>query len=344
MLIIMTFNHLGGPIKDITFQPLGYVSAAAGFVYLSGFVYGLVYTRKYLETDFRTIQLKSAKRVDVIYFYHLLVLILVLIPFFFDINYSEAMSAFIGHLVRSLLLFVTLLIQPNNMDILPMYIIFILIAPFVLKALITGRWKTVLFISGVLWLINQVTVFQYNNYDGKGKWVDLGYFNIFCWQLLFPLGLFFGYAKATGKYTLPVRNWIISLAAIGLLVFTAVRYFPDNNFFYRLFSYFSDRNALGIIRLFNFALVAYMIYAITLKSTFGIRSKWLSLLGRHTLQVFAYSVCLVYFFLPLKVQFNNFGIWEEMLLDMVLVATLTIPAILHQVALNRFYSVRRLGL
>ena len=55
MLVIMTLNHLDGPIKSITFQPLGFVSAAAGFIYLSGFVYGLVYTRKYIETDFKTI-------------------------------------------------------------------------------------------------------------------------------------------------------------------------------------------------------------------------------------------------------------------------------------------------
>ena len=74
MLVIMTFDHLDGPIKNITFQPLGFVSAASGFIYLSGYVYGLVYTRKYLESDFKTIIGKSFRRARVIYSYHLLII------------------------------------------------------------------------------------------------------------------------------------------------------------------------------------------------------------------------------------------------------------------------------
>ena len=72
-----------------------------------------------------------------------------------------------------------LLFQPTNMDILPMYTIFILIGPYVLKALMAGKWKTVFLISGLFWIINQVPLFQYSNYDGEGKWIDFGYFNIF---------------------------------------------------------------------------------------------------------------------------------------------------------------------
>lgn len=344
MLIIMTFDHLDGPIKNVTFQPLGFVSAAAGFVYLSGFVYGFVYSRKYLETDFRTIQLKSARRAGVIYFYHLLVLLTVVIPLLFNVHYSVELRAFIEHPGRSLLLFITLLLQPNNMDILPMYMIFILLAPYILRALKNGRWKLVFLISGGLWFLNQFPVFQYNNYDGDGKWVDFGYFNIFCWQFLFFVGLFFGFAKATGKYSLPVTKGIITFTTLGLLVCTALTYFPDNNVLVRICLFFSERSTLGMIRLINFAFIAYLIYAFTLKSTLSIRFKWLSLLGRHSLQVFAYSVCLIYFILPAKLKFNNLGIWEEIMIDIALVVTLTIPAILHQVAIRNLKTVRSLGL
>jgi len=94
MLVIMTLDHLGGPIKKITFQPLGFVSAAAGFIYLSGFVYGLVYTRKYQGSDFRTIRVKSQRRAAVIYLYHHLVLLFVAVPFLLGLYDSEALTAF----------------------------------------------------------------------------------------------------------------------------------------------------------------------------------------------------------------------------------------------------------
>jgi len=38
LLIIMTVDHLGGWLTVITGQSLGYVSAAEGFIFLSGFV------------------------------------------------------------------------------------------------------------------------------------------------------------------------------------------------------------------------------------------------------------------------------------------------------------------
>jgi hypothetical protein len=34
LLIMMTINHLGGSASKLTFEPFGFVSAAAGFVLL----------------------------------------------------------------------------------------------------------------------------------------------------------------------------------------------------------------------------------------------------------------------------------------------------------------------
>ena len=45
MLVLMTLTHLPSRLTDPLGQPLGWVSAAEGFVLLSGFTAGLVYSR-----------------------------------------------------------------------------------------------------------------------------------------------------------------------------------------------------------------------------------------------------------------------------------------------------------
>lgn len=344
MLVIMTFNHFGGPVKSITFQPLGFVSAAEGFIYLSGFVYGVVYTRKYLDTNFRTIRVKSERRASVIYIYHLLVLLIIVVPYLLGFYDSDELTAFREQPLKSFLLFAFLFYQPSHMDILPMYMIFILIGPYVLRAIVAGKWKTVFIISVLLWLINQMPVLQYTRYDGGDRLVDFGYFNIFCWQLLFLAGVFFGYAKVTGRFRLPVSKWTVVLAVFGSVICLIVRYMSSENEIYKLFAHFTDRSTLGAVRLVNFTLLAYLVYAITLRQPDIVRSGWLSLLGRHSLQVFAYSVCLFYFFQHVKLKTQQMDFREAILFDILLVATLTLPALFHQYTYKWFPSFKRAGL
>ncbi len=45
VLAWMTLNHLGGPLQAYSFQTLGFVSSAEGFVFISGIVAGMVYGR-----------------------------------------------------------------------------------------------------------------------------------------------------------------------------------------------------------------------------------------------------------------------------------------------------------
>lgn len=344
MLVIMTFDHIGGPIKTITFQPAGFVSAAAGFIYLSGFVYGIVYTRKLLESDFITIRRKSQKRAAVIYLYHLLMMLVIVVPYLIGIYEAEDLVAFRERPVQTLLLYALLMYQPSNMDILPMYILFILAGPYFLRALHKGKWKIMLTISVMLWFVNQVPVFQYTRYDGGGGMIDLGYFNIFSWQILFLAGIFFGYAKVTGKFRLPVQKWLTVSVILCAVLCLLVRHSPAQSKLHIIFSFFSDRSSIGVVRLVNFLLIAYLIYIISLSHTEFLQSGWLALLGQHSLQVFVYSICLVYFFQPDKYLARQANTWIFIVIDLLLVSTLILPAILHQNARNRFLAFRRTGL
>ncbi|HPR73358.1 MAG TPA: OpgC domain-containing protein [Bacteroidales bacterium] len=344
MLVIMTFDHIGGPIKNITFQPLGFVSAAAGFIYLSGFVYGIVYTRKLLESDFKTLRTKSQKRAAVIYLYHILMMFVIVVPYLIGLYEAEELAAFRERPIRSFLLYAVFLYQPYNMDILPMYVLFILAGPYILRALNAGKWKIMLTFSVLLWFVNQAPILQYTRYDGGGGMIDLGYFNIFCWQILFFAGIFFGYAKVTGKFRLPVQKWITVSVLLCAVLCLLVRHSSAESKLYTIFSFFSDRSSIGLVRLVNFLLIAYLVYVITHYRAGFLRSGWLSLLGQHSLQVFVYSICLVYFFQPDKYLDGQMDIWIFIVIDLFLVATLTLPAVFHQDARNRFPGFRRTGL
>ena len=46
MLLGMAVNHIASRLQILTDHPFGYTSTAEGFVFLSGLVAGLVYTRR----------------------------------------------------------------------------------------------------------------------------------------------------------------------------------------------------------------------------------------------------------------------------------------------------------
>src|SRR5690348_354614 len=78
MLVDMAVYHLGGPIAASVRQLFGYVSAAEGFVFLSGVMCGLVYTR-YSRISLREMFERLWRRAWTIYRYHVGVLLILLV-------------------------------------------------------------------------------------------------------------------------------------------------------------------------------------------------------------------------------------------------------------------------
>ncbi len=56
MLVLMLSTHLPTNFGIPTSQPLGFVSAAEGFVMLSAYMAGLVYTQRYLRHGLQSMQ------------------------------------------------------------------------------------------------------------------------------------------------------------------------------------------------------------------------------------------------------------------------------------------------
>ena len=199
-LVIMMIDHLQGALKGYTYQVFGFVTAAEMFIFLSGLVAGMVYSRHYVKTSYRDLRSKCNKRAFTLYVYHILTFgILIVISRLSSTMYASWNSGWIPNLngsiflespAKALGLGSTLIYQPTHLDILPMYALLLLALPWALG--ITRRWGPLplLIIAVSLWTL----AMGGRTYNWMGEQLapmDLRppYFDLVAWQLLFWIGL-----------------------------------------------------------------------------------------------------------------------------------------------------------
>lgn len=82
LLILITVNHFSSHnniIVKFTYEFIGWVTGAEGFVFLSGLTAGLIYTYKLNTKGDNYIKTASGKRSGTIYKYHAFLFILIMI-------------------------------------------------------------------------------------------------------------------------------------------------------------------------------------------------------------------------------------------------------------------------
>src|SRR5688572_23987017 len=136
LIIIITNHFLSSKniIFHFTHELIGWITAAEGFVFLSGLTAGIVYSRKLEEKGKDFISLASKKRAWTIYKYHILLFIFISIILvahpanqqYWLENHTEY-KLLLENPLKYALLSSSLLFQPTFMDILPMYALFILL-------------------------------------------------------------------------------------------------------------------------------------------------------------------------------------------------------------------------
>ena len=231
MLVLMTLTHVPSKFSSPAGQPFGYVSAAEGFVLLSAFMAGLVYSKKLEHAGASGMRFAFTMRVVKIYLAQA-ALLLFLFSAVVSIGVASqqpAITNLVGwYLERPLVALAASLLlvyNPPLLDILPMYIVFMLASP---ALLIIGRkrhgWAFLLAASTVLWLAAQwdlrgllhgwfvaVTAFPVPN-------AAIGAFDILAWQLLWVLGLWMGATYARTKKAPVFPDWTVAVAAAYALV------------------------------------------------------------------------------------------------------------------------------
>jgi hypothetical protein len=235
-LVWMTLTHLPTRFSDFVNQPIGFVSSAEGFVFLSALLVGRLYIRELME-DAQKARIKLWKRSLKIYTWHLLML-----AFAFTIAAAVAVHThkaalmnlldfYLAHPFVAILGSVLLLYCPPLLDILPMYVTFLFFTPLLLSASVRYGWKKILAASGAVWVLAQLglrdevhnAVVHVTHL--KIPLQETGAFNLFAWQAVWIGGLWLGARSATGDFPLKrVPGWAVGLCGAICVFFIGVRH------------------------------------------------------------------------------------------------------------------------
>ena len=305
MLVMMTFTHLPTRFSGPMGQPLGFVSAAEGFVFLSAFMVGYIFSRRALKDGLRGMRQALLRRALKLYASHVAML-----------AYLFTLIAAIGiktdrQAIKNLISFylqepatafassLFLIYNPPLLDILPMYVMFMVLSPWILMAGLRWSWTPVIVASAVLWFAAQFGLDK-EVYHAAGKFIhskvpfdETGAFQLFAWQLIWILGLWLGARTVAGvvpRFPTFVLFGAFIVAAMGFSVRHGWGQAP-----------FSDASLaallskwhLGPLRLLNFiALLALALrFGQHLKTV--IRWRFLETLGAASLPVFCVHLGMV---------------------------------------------------
>jgi len=317
MLVVMTINHLPSLLSRFTDEPFGVFSAAEGFVFLSGLLAGLVYSRRLRREGADSLWQSSRGRGWMIWRWQVGAIVAALLGIqavclIMGFCSSKAPTLFYQHPWLAVVMGSTLLYQPGMLDILPMYCAFVTALPIVLIGMEKGYKAVLIATSVVLWALSQNL--YGSGIDGAPLYpLHVGSFNLFAWQIVFFGGVLIGRERALKPEVplVPVRP--------GLLLFVAAFAFYGWGVQHRgwvpphwsnaFFGIMINKTALGLFRLADFGAVAYLIAV--LGGQFPRLLTWrpLAFLGQNSIAVFAVqsvvAVVLVEFNWPFATPARN---------------------------------------
>jgi hypothetical protein len=193
----MVVDHVGGSswITPITGENQFLVSAAEAFVFLSGFVLGMVYGRRIERVGWTQTTEAILRRAALLYAVTVGLTLLFVGLFIFtdlrlwlDRQYGLGLTDPAELIVGTLTLHYTY----HGTDILWMYTVMMAVTPILFHLLATGRTVPLLAGSVALWWVYQLFPAR-----AAIPWVadNAVYFPVAAWQLYFVSGLVFGYQR-----------------------------------------------------------------------------------------------------------------------------------------------------
>ena len=306
-LVWMTLTHLPTRMSDVVNSPLGFVSSAEGFVFVSALLVGRLYIRDLLA-DASVVRARLWKRSLQIYGYHLLMLALAFtVAAGFAVHTHKAaisnlLDFYLAHPLVAIVGSVLLIYCPPLLDILPMYVTFLFFSPLVLSASVRFGWRKILLTSACVWLLAQFGLRHYVH-DWTVSFTHLqiplqatGSFNLFAWQAVWTAGLWLGARSAMHEALFrKIPGWMTSVSCAALVFFIGVRwYLWGPNLTQHSFGIWLDKWQIGPLRmldLISFSVVAYWLRN-RLVPLFSIEP--FLTLGKASLRVFCAHVVFVF--------------------------------------------------
>jgi hypothetical protein len=264
------------------------------FVFLSGYVYGLVYARRHERDGFPTVLRQTLRRIGQILRAMLVTIALVVAlswPLVDDATMLRrlALTFFERSGREAFFAFLTFSYAPLFINILCLYVLLLAVAPLMLWGFRRSLAAT-LGASGVVWLLVQLGPLAFDT-----TWAGFDAFNPFAWQLLFGLGIFLGMQRGFDTLIEALsRREAITLAAIctGFMMLRfAIRVSPELN---ALLQPLTHKAAFATLRLINFVCLAPVFVLLVAWSDRMVPALmgWFARLGALSLEMFCAGVVL----------------------------------------------------
>ena len=221
----MVVDHFGGEswLYAITGGNRFYVSAAEGFIFISGFVMGQAYRSKRDRAGLPAAMTEALRRARTLYIATVaLTLVFSCLYLYTDIALWTGRDFGLG-IDSPFEIFVaamTLHYTYHGTDILAMYTLLLLVAPLILLLLSVGEWYWVLGVSWLWWLI-----YHFYTEEASIPWyIRHGEnFPVAAWQVLFVTGHVLGfYRDALGERLRQFRRLRVVGVALGVAVTLAL--------------------------------------------------------------------------------------------------------------------------
>ena len=218
-IFAMVVDHFGGDswLYAVTGGNRFYVSAAEGFIFISGFIMGQAYRAKRDRAGLPAAMRDAIKRARTLYVATVaLTLIFSLLYLYTDIILWTGRDFGLGidSLQEIAVAALTLHYTYHGTDILAMYTLLLLVSPMILLLLSIGEWYWVLVPSWLLWLFYQVFPEEASIpwYIRHGE-----NFPLAAWQVLFVTGHVLGfYRQGITQWLQHFRRLRVVVVALGI--------------------------------------------------------------------------------------------------------------------------------
>ncbi len=335
----MVVDHLGGAsyLYPVTGGNQFFVSAAEGFIFLSGLLVGLIYGPRARRDGLAAVQSHLLRRAFVLYAVTIgLTFAFVGLSRLADMPWLQDVDPLTPELAVSIL---TLHRTYYLVDVMLLYTLLLVVSPLALLLLATGRWRLLALLSGGLWVTH-----QWFPQQATVPWpiANNDTFRVAAWQVWFFGGMVIGYHRDAvwGAGQRAVSRWphrpILAALALGAAGLVYLR-FTNGEVLAGIGGTADGTGALDLLfekhdarvgRLLAFAVFFPLLYALLTYAWRPLREAtgWLLIpFGQYALYVYVlhlFAVYLAALFLPLVPGFDRLTPWMNTPVHVVGILTL----------------------
>lgn len=306
-LIFIFINHIpGNAFTYLTSRTFTLFDSAEVFMFLAGYsaalgYYGLV------PQGLQALSRKALRRVRAIWIYHMVLVIILMASAFYlteglgiKTDYEIFLDKIESDPLQVLLGIPLLAFQAPLLDILPMYVIVMLLAPFLIWMRARGE-LALLAASGLAWMFAARFFPNIPTMTYDIPWN----FNPFCWQFLFAIGIAFGWrtraamppvAAGDGRRILDFCCLLFVVFSACVLATIAFQTFDDVGANRLRSMYFSlNKQCLDLWRVVGLLASAYLAARLIAKDAAWLKmplSRWVCAAGAASLPIFSLTVVL----------------------------------------------------